>query len=311
MIKPYAIALHGGAGTLDPELMSPEKLNEYRHSLNTCIRQGASVLEAGGTALDAVVETVKALEDDPLFNAGRGSVFTADETHELDASLMDGRNRAAGAVCAVKTIRNPILVCKGILNEGIRVLLAREGAEQWARLHGYEMVDNAYFSTEHRRAQLWEAKKSGQQFLDHALPGAKPMGTVGAVAQDRMGNLAAATSTGGMTNKQFGRVGDTPLPGCGSFADNETCAVSCTGHGEYFIRWMAAYDVAALMRYSKITLRDACREVIMNKLKHVGGEGGLIAIDAAGNIEFAFNSTGMYRASLREGEEPYVGVYRD
>lgn len=284
-----ALAIHGGAGTILRSQMTPDLESEYRNGLENALRAGWEILEKGGASLDAVEAAVVSLEDFPLFNAGRGSVFTHDGRQEMDASIMDGRNLKAGAVAAVRNIKNPIKLARQVMERTKHILLSGDGAADLAASVGVETATDEYFFTEHRWLQYQEALGAGRVQLDHA----KPIGTVGAVACDSNGRLAAATSTGGMTNKKFGRVGDTPLIGAGTYAD-DTCAVSCTGHGEYFILGVSAFDVAARMRYKGLSLADAARETIERQTE-IGGEGGLIAVDANGNITLPFNSEGMYR----------------
>ena len=309
--------------------MTAELEKEYRRGLEIALNKGWEVLRKNGAALDAVEAAVVELENFPLYNAGRGAVFTHDGTHELDASIMDGANRQAGAVASVKNVVNPIKLARLVMERTEHILLGGDGANQFAREMNVEFAPDDYFYTEHRYQQLLQAREAGKIQLDHAdlmengkwkmeneilnpeseILNSKPIGTVGAVACDFSGNLAAATSTGGMTNKQFGRVGDTPIIGAGTFADNRTCAVSCTGHGEFFMRTLAAYDVAALMKYKNLSLQDAANEVI-EKLREIGGEGGLIAVDALGNVALPFNSDGMYRGFITTDGEIKVEIYR-
>ncbi len=308
-----AIAIHGGAGAITRGNMSPEREQQYVVALSSIVETGQKMLEAGASALDVVTEAVRLLEECPLFNAGTGAVFTADETHELDACVMDGYSLQAGAVAGIKHLRNPVLAARVVLEQSPHVLLIGEGAEKFAVQHGMEKVSNDLFSTPERLHQLRQAKAAGDTRLDHSdspLDEQTKMGTVGAVALDKAGNLAAATSTGGMTNKLPGRVGDSPLPGAGCYANNASVAVSCTGTGEVFMRTLAAYDISALMEYSDLSLQDACERVIMEKLPALGGSGGLIAIDREGNVAMPFNSEGMYRAYAYVGDTPTVGIYR-
>ncbi|HYS65225.1 MAG TPA: isoaspartyl peptidase/L-asparaginase, partial [Paraburkholderia sp.] len=283
----------------------------------------------GGSALDAVSEAVRLLEDCPLFNAGRGAVYTAAGTHELDAAIMDGSTLEAGAICCVKRVRNPILAARCVLERSEHVLFTGEGAEAFAAAQGLEFVEPGYFHTEARHRQWLLARDQQRAMLDHdgaTLAGApssdddpaphepidpnRKFGTVGAVALDRHGHVAAATSTGGVTNKQVGRVGDTPLIGAGCYADDATCAVSTTGSGEMFMRMVAAYDVAAQMAYRNVTLQEAAHDVVMNRLPKINGRGGLIAVDAHGNVTLPFNTEGMYRGFARPGETPVTAIYR-
>ena len=272
------IAIHGGAGAISRAQMTPEREREYVAALSAIVESGQKMLAAGASALDAVTEAVRLLEECPLFNAGIGSVFTHDQTHELDACVMDGYSLQAGAVAGVKHLRNPVLAARLVLEKSPHVLLTGAGAERFAFEHGMAPVSPDLFSTEARYQQLLEARSAGMMQLDHAAPldETTKMGTVGAVALDKAGNLAAATSTGGMTNKLPGRVGDSPLPGAGCYANNATAAVSCTGTGEVFIRALAAYDITALMDYGGLSLSEACERVVMEKLPALGGVGGLL-----------------------------------
>lgn len=307
------IAIHGGAGAISRTQLSAQKELEYVEALSAIVEQAQHMLEEGASALDVVTEAVRQLEECPLFNAGMGSVFTADETHELDACVMDGYSLNAGAVAGVKHLRNPVLAARQVLENSPHVLLIGDGAETFAQQQGIELVNNNIFSTSDRFQQLQEAKSQGSISLDHDAPldERTKMGTVGAVALDKHGNLAAATSTGGMTNKLPGRVGDSPLVGAGCYANNANVAVSCTGTGEVFIRALAAYDIAALMEYGHLSLHDACERVVMEKLPALGGSGGLIAIDSEGNVALPFNSEGMYRAWAYAGDTPTIGIYRE
>ncbi|MBC7447715.1 MAG: isoaspartyl peptidase/L-asparaginase [Hymenobacteraceae bacterium] len=321
-----SLALHGGAGTIARHSLDATQEAAYRAALQEARDLGYRLLAEGAMALDVVEATVRSLEDCPLFNAGRGAVFTHEGIHELDASLMSGIDRATGAVAGVCGIVNPISLARLVMEQSEHVLLAGAGAEEFARLHGAAFADPEYFFVEHRHKQWIEARTAGRVQLDHATPLTEPeptdvpmgraaapnpkMGTVGAVARDRHGHLAAATSTGGMTNKRWGRVGDTPLPGAGTWADDRTCAVSCTGHGEFFIRGVVAYDIACLVEYRGLPLAEACRVVLFDKLLPIGGEGGLVAVDAAGNVELPFNSEGMYRAWRTSSGSEGVAIYR-
>jgi beta-aspartyl-peptidase (threonine type) len=295
----HSISIHGGAGTILRSEITAEQERAYTEGLQAALDAGYAVLEKGGSAVDAVLVATVALEDNPLFNAGRGSVFTHDGGHEMDASLMNGADLAAGAVAGVTGVRNPILLAREVMLQTPHVLLAGEGAMAFARACGVPMATPDYFDTEFRRLQWLAVKDSGISVLDHStsaqLQGANKMGTVGAVARDKQGHLAAATSTGGMTNKQFGRVGDSPVIGAGTWADDQTCAISCTGHGELFLKAVAAYDVHARMIYKGLSLDEAMRETVMGKLVEIGGEGGMIGVDASGRISMQFNSEGMYR----------------
>lgn len=312
-MRKFSIAVHGGAGTILPALMTPEKETLYKKGLLDAILAGSSILENGGSSLDAVEAAVKSLEDFPLFNAGKGAVFTHKGTHELDASIMDGKTLEAGAVCGVSGVKNPVALARLIKEKSGHVMLAGTDAELFALQNKLAIENEQYFYTEERYKQWQDVKDSDTYQLDHTdktEQGEKKFGTVGAVAMDEFGNLAAATSTGGMTNKRFGRIGDTPIIGAGTYANNHTCAISCTGHGEYFIRAVVAYDISCLMEYKGLSLKEACNFVVKDKLVKFGGEGGLIAIDSFGNIELPFNSEGMYRAWFKSGESPEVAIYK-
>jgi beta-aspartyl-peptidase (threonine type) len=301
-----ALAIHGGAGTILKSQMTPALEAEYRNGLEEALQTGWQILDGGGTSLDAVEAAVCSLENFALFNAGRGAVFTHNGEVELDAAIMDGRNLKAGAVTFVKNIKNPVRLARLVMERTEHILLAGDGANHFAEQMGAETTPDEYFFTEHRWLQLQDAMAEGRIQLDHA-PAAKPMGTVGAVACDLQGRLAAATSTGGMTNKKFGRVGDTAIIGAGTYAD-ETCAVSCTGHGEFFMVGVTAYDVAARIKYKDLPLVDAALETI-ERLTSIGGEGGLIAVDRTGNLAMPFNSEGMYRGSIRLDGVMKIEIY--
>lgn len=304
----YALAIHGGAGTILRSAMTPEKEIAYTKALHDAISTGESILKKGGSSLDAVEFAIRSLEDCPLFNAGKGAVFTNNGRHEMDACIMNGKDLAAGAVAGVSNVKNPIGLSRAVMEKSEHVLLAGSGAIEFAKSIGTEFGDDAYFFVQQRYDQLLQAKESGAVIMDHSE--GKKFGTVGAVALDEHGNLASGTSTGGMTNKKFGRVGDSPIPGAGTYANNRTCAISCTGHGEFFLRAVVAYDISCLMEYKGLSLKQACDVVVMDKLVKIGGEGGLIALDAKGNIELPFNSEGMYRAKVSAGEEIFVGIYK-
>lgn len=306
----YAIAIHGGAGTILKSTMTTEKEQAYKKALQNAINAGETVLKKDGRALDAVEMAIRSLEDNPLFNAGRGAVFTNNGKNEMDASLMNGNDLAAGAVAGVTHIKNPISLARGVMDKSDHVLLTGTGALEFAKKINAEFADDAYFFVQMRYDQLEAAKKENKVTMDHTDDKEKKFGTVGAVALDVHGDIAAGTSTGGMTNKKFGRVGDSPVIGAGTYANNKTCAISCTGHGEFFIKAVVAYDISCLMEYKGLSLKEACDSVVMDKLVKIGGEGGLIAIDAKGNIELPFNSEGMYRASKKSGEEMFIGIYR-
>lgn len=314
------IAIHGGAGTLSRVHISAEQERAYHAALQQVLLAGQAVLAQGGTAMEAVCEAVRLLEDCPLFNAGHGAVFTAEATHELDAAVMDGTTLAAGAVAGVSRIRNPVQAARAVMQNGQHVLMVAEGAERMAQEAGLATVEPSYFSTPARHAQLLAAQaRQAGVVLDHdgaaalagrAIDEGHKMGTVGAVALDAHGHLAAATSTGGMTNKLPGRLGDSPLIGCGTYADDRTAAVSCTGHGESFIRVAAAHDVCARMAYGGASLESATQAVVHEALPAVQGTGGLIAVDRQGNVCLPFNTEGMYRGIARVGQEPESFIYR-
>ncbi len=315
MIKKYAIAIHGGAGTILHTNMTNEIEKKYKTALNDSILAGENILLNSGLAIDAVEASIRSLENNPLFNAGRGSVFSHEGEHEMDASIMNGKDLMAGAIAGVKNVKNPITLAKSVMQHSNHVFMAGQGAEVFAKQLNIEMAPNEYFFEQMRYDQLIQAKASDTIHLDHVdnkfENGEKKFGTVGAVALDVFGNISAGTSTGGMTNKKHGRVGDTPIIGAGTYANNQTCAVSCTGHGEFFIRSVVAYDISCLIEYKGFSLKEACNLVVKDKLVKIGGEGGLIALDAKGNIELCFNSEGMYRASKKSNEEVYLGIYKD
>lgn len=318
------IAIHGGAGTITRTAMDPAREREYTEALQHVLQAGQRILADGGSALDAVTEAVRLLEECPLFNAGKGSVLTHAGTFELDAAVMDGATLDAGAVACVTRLRNPVLAARAVLDHSEHVLFAGAGAEAFAQAQGLELVAPEYYFTQARHEQWQRARGTGgMALLDHdaaalaAQVKAKPadpidpdskFGTVGAVACDRHGNLAAATSTGGVTNKRVGRVGDTPVIGAGCYAD-DVAAVSATGTGEMFIRTVAAYDVSAQMRYAGLSLEESARRVVMEKLRAINGRGGLIAVDRAGNVTLPFNTEGMYRGFARVGETVNVSIY--
>src|SRR5215469_9741711 len=306
---PIALAIHGGAGVMDRAKMTPERVAAYRAGLTAALHAGYAILESGGTSLDAVAAVVRTLEDDPLFNAGRGAVLDARGDAELDAAIMDGNGPRAGAVAAVRHVKNPIDLARLVMDKSPWVLLVGEGAEDFALEQGVVLVSADYFRTERRVQELHEVQQR-----EHAAAAASalPKGTVGAVAVDRAGNLAAATSTGGLTNKHVGRVGDTPLIGAGTYANNESCAVSGTGTGEYFIRGVVAYDVCALLHYRHLPLAQAVHAVIFDKLQHAAADtGGLIAMDRDGNIVMEFNTPGMLRAAHDLHGRETVAIFRD
>ena len=309
-MKTFSIAIHGGAGTLIKGMMTPKLEASYKSALQFALYKGYSVLEKGGTAIDAVEVAVKLLEDSHLFNAGKGSVFTATETHEMDASIMDGKTLNAGAVTLISGIKNPVSLALDVMEKSEHVFLAGEGAMQFAKQLNYKLEDDSYFYDELRHQQWLEIKDTDNFQLDHSVKQDSKFGTVGAVACDKDGNIAAATSTGGMTNKKWGRVGDSPMIGTGNYANNKTCAVSCTGSGEFFIRSVVAYDVACLMEHKSMSLKDASNEVIYKRIHEIGGDGGLIAVDTKGNIAMPFNTEGMYRACKSSTGEEEVSIYK-
>lgn len=317
MKENFAIVLHGGAGTILKKNMTPALEQEYRLEIEQALQLGYDTLKKGGSSLDAVVVAIKMLEDSPLFNAGKGAVFTADGKNEMDASIMDGKTLMAGAVAAVHTIKNPIEAARCVMEKSEHVMMVGAGAEEFAKKCGCRFEPPAYFFEQKRWDQLQKIKETEKTELDHGsiIPGVEnktdeKFGTVGVVALDKYGNLAAGTSTGGMTNKKYGRVGDSPIIGAGTYANNKTCAVSCTGHGEYFIRSVVAYDVAALMEYKGLSLQEAADEVVMKKLVKIEGEGGLVAMDARGNIVMPFNTPGMYRGFMKSTGEKVVLIYK-
>jgi L-asparaginase / beta-aspartyl-peptidase len=295
----WAIVVHGGAGYMRPENYTDEDELKYKERLEAALLAGAGILKNGGSSLDAVEAAIRLLEDSPLFNAGKGAVFNADGVNELDASIMDGKTMNAGAVANVTTIKNPISAARKVMDESPHVMLIKEGAETFAQEIGLEIVDRSYFFTQ----KSWNALQRNKE--------SEKSGTVGCVALDNEGNLAAGTSTGGMTNKKWGRVGDSPVIGAGTFADNNTCGVSATGHGEFFIRNVVAYDIAARMNYLNEPLASAADDIINNKLEALGANGGVIAMDKNGNIAMPFNTSGMFRGYMRAGEDVKVFIYKE
>ena len=315
----FSIVLHGGAGTILKENMTPEMEAQYRETLEKAIRVGYTILNNGGSSLDAVQNTINVLEDSPLFNAGKGAVFTHDGTNEHDASIMDGKTLKAGASARTTTVKNPINLARVVMEKSPHVMLSSSGAEAFAQEQGLDIVDPSYFYTERRFKSLQKIRNKEKVELDHDTKvsfydediKAYKYGTVGCVALDKHGNLAAGTSTGGMTNKRWGRIGDSPIIGAGTYANNNTCAVSSTGWGEFFIRGVVAHDISALMDYKGLTLQEAAKEVIQNKLTKLGGTGGIIAIDKYGDIVMEFNTAGMYRASMDDKGELTVLIYSE
>jgi len=308
MAPVFALALHGGAGTILKTQMSPALEAAYHLGLKQSLDAGYGVLEQGGSSLDAVEATILSLENCALFNAGLGSVFNSAGAHQMDAALMEGASKRAGAVGAVVGVKNPIRLARAVMEQSSSVMLVGSGAEDFGRRVGLEFKEPSYFYSQERYAQWLEAKAENTISLDHS---AKKMGTVGAVALDIHGNLAAGTSTGGMTNKAVGRIGDSPIIGAGTYADNATCAVSCTGHGELFMRAVVGHDIACLMAYKGLSLAEACDTLVHDKLISLGGEGGLIALDARGNVAMPFNSEGMYRAYKHSGGASDIKIYKE
>ncbi|MCH2194153.1 isoaspartyl peptidase/L-asparaginase family protein [Kordia sp.] len=312
-LNTIGLVIHGGAGTILKKNMTPELEAEYEATLKKAAKKGYEILQKGGSSLDAVEQTIHILENSPLFNAGKGAVFTNNGHNELDASIMEGKTLNAGAVAGVTNLKNPISAARKVMENSDHVLLARKGAEEFAAAQGLEVVDTGYFFTEKRFKSLQRAKQGEKDKAAYIDPYIKDYkyGTVGCVALDKNGNLAAGTSTGGMTNKKWNRIGDSPIIGAGTYANNKTCAVSSTGHGEYFIRAMVAHDISAMMEYKNLSLQEAAKEVVQNKLKNMGGDGGIIAIDAKGNLVAEFNTPGMYRAKVDEKGTITVGIYKE
>lgn len=304
----YTIAIHGGAGTIRRDSMTKVQQEAYEQGLQQALDSGYAILAGGGSSLDAVTAAVVALEDCPLFNAGRGAVFNHEGKHEMDASVMSGRTLRAGAVAGVSNIRNPVLLARAVMEHSEHVILSGAGAADFARQQGIATAPDTWFYMAERYRQWQEALHDDSVRLDHTE---KKFGTVGAVALDSQGNLAAATSTGGMTNKKFGRIGDSPVIGAGTYARNSTCAVSCTGHGEYFLRAVVAHDISCLMAYKGLSLAEACHTLVQETLAEAGGEGGLVAVDAQGNIAMPFNSEGMYRGCRHSNGFATVHIYKD
>ena len=317
-MQKISLAIHGGAGTILKEDMTPELEQAYLQGLQMALTAGYALLEEGGSATDAVKLTVEILEDNILFNAGCGAVFTKDGTHEMDAAIMNGKDLSAGAVAGLSNIRNPIALATEVMRNSDHVFLSGNGAFDFAIKQGFLKVPDDYFFSQFRYDQWIQIRNSDTYALDHSKESEliddvkdKKFGTVGAAACDREGNIAAATSTGGMTNKKYGRIGDTPMIGAGTYANNNTCAISCTGHGELFIRAVAAYDVSCLMEYKGLSLQDAMNEVVNSKLVKIGGEGGMVGVDAAGSMALLFNSKGMYRGAKSSDGTNFVRIYKD
>ena len=316
-MQKLSIVIHGGAGTILKEDMTPQLEQAYMQGLQDAVNAGYAVLEEGGTATNAVKAAIVILEDNLLFNAGRGSVFTKKGVQEMDAAIMDGKDLSAGAVAGVRNVRNPIELAAEVMEKSNHVFLSGKGANDFAIKQGIKLEPDEFFFSQFRYDQWKAIRDSDNYSLDHTHQGLeellkdKKFGTVGAVACDANGNIAAATSTGGMTNKKYGRIGDSPLIGCGTYANNKTCAISCTGHGEPFIRAVAAYDVSCLMEYKGMSLQEAMDEVVHKKLVAMDGEGGMIGVDAAGNTAMVLNSAGMYRGMRNSEGEEYIGIYKD
>ncbi|EKF55112.1 L-asparaginase [Galbibacter marinus] len=312
--QPFAIVIHGGAGTILKENISDSMELAYKTVLEQSVRMGYKILNDGGSSLDAVEACIRILEDSPLFNAGKGAVFTNNATNELDASIMEGRTKNAGAVAGVTTIKNPITLARAVMEQSEHVMLAREGAEEFAKQVGVTLVDPEYFYTESRMKALKVAQNKNsisQTSLYDPYAKDDKFGTVGCVALDKEGNIAAGTSTGGMNNKRWGRIGDSPVIGAGTYANNRTCGISATGWGEYFIRGVVAYDISAMMEYANLGLNDAAHKVIHEKLPEMGGDGGIIGIDHMGNIAMVFNTPGMFRASIDKTGDLSIKLYSE
>ena len=308
-MKKISFAIHGGAGTILKSEMNPSLEKAYKAGLKAALKKGYELIKDGHPAIEAVEKAVKTLEDNPLFNAGKGAVFSADGTHEMDAAIMDGANLNAGGVCGINNIKNPIELARLVMEKSEHVLLGGKGALEFAKQMNCPTEKAAYFYDEFRFNQ-WQRIKGTNEFqLDHSKKKTDKFGTVGAVALDMNGNLAAATSTGGMTNKRFGRIGDSPIIGAGNYANNLTCAVSCTGSGEFFLKGVVAYDVSCLMEMKGLSLEDACNEVIHKRVKSIGGDGGLIAVDSLGNIAMPYNTEGMYRGSINYQQKEIIEIY--
>lgn len=310
------LAIHGGAGTILKKNMTPEKEKAYQEKLKEALLAGYNILKNNGSSIDAVEAAIIVMEDSPLFNAGKGSVFNNDGKNEMDAAIMSGKDLSAGSVAGIHTIKNPIKAARAVMEKSEHVMMIGEGAEKFAAENKLEIVDPSYFYDDNRYKQYLKAKEKQSIELDHSdsiktKKKTDKHGTVGAVALDNQGNLSAGTSTGGMTNKKYGRVGDVPIIGAGTYANNNSCAVSCTGHGEYFIRATVAHDIAALVEYKKLSVKDASNSVVMDKLVKMKGEGGAIVLDADGNVNMPFNSAGMYRGYITEKGEIYIAIYKE
>lgn len=308
-MKNYGIAIHGGAGTVSKTIMTKWKAEAYRQALKRAYTVGYLTLHKGGSAMEAVTEAILILENSPLFNAGKGAVFTSNGEHEMDASIMNGKNLKAGAVAGVRSVKNPILLAIAVMKKSKHVLISGEQALEFAREQKLELAPREYFYDEARFKQWQKVAAMDTVSLDHDEEEGKKFGTVGAVALDKKGNLAAGTSTGGMVNKKYGRIGDSPLIGIGNYANNNSCAISCTGHGEFFIRTVVAHDISARMLYKGQSLKEASDAVVMGELVKMGGKGGIIGIDNQGNIVMPFNTKGMYRGFKNSRNEEYVGIF--
>ncbi len=304
----YVIVIHGGAGVITRQNLSEEKEKAHRDKLDEALTVGEKILKEGGQGIEAVIKVIQILEESPLFNAGKGAVFNHDRIIELDASIMEGQNLKAGAVTGITDVKSPIELAYRVMVHSKHVMLSGKGASEFAKMEGLEMVDNKYFFTQEQLDNLQKALENEKKTKEDIK---EKHGTVGCVVLDKYGNLAAGTSTGGMTNKRYGRIGDSPVIGAGTYANNATCAVSCTGHGEYFIRYVVAHTVSALMEYKSFSLLEAADYIINKKLVEVGGKGGLIAVDKNGNIAMPFNTEGMFRGYLKAGGERLIEVYRD
>lgn len=318
-VNEFAIIIHGGAGTILKKNMTSEKEKAYQEKLAEAIQVGHNILKNGGSSLDAVEKTIQVMEESPLFNAGKGAVFTHDETNELDASIMTGNNLNAGAIAGVSDVKSPIALARKVMEKSDHVLLSGKGASVFAKTQGLEIVDPSYFYTESRFKSLQRVKEKMKAELDHDAKSGffdpeiknSKFGTVGCVALDKSGNITAGTSTGGMTNKRWNRIGDSPIIGAGTYANNNTCGVSSTGWGEYFIRLGVALNISNLIDYKKVSLKEACNEVIQNQLTKLGGTGGVVALDKYGNMVYEFNTAGMYRASMNDRGELDVKIYKE
>ena len=328
--KPFAIAIHGGAGTILKSNMTPELEQAYHQKMTEALKAGHKVLKKGGNSVEAVQAAIIIMEDSPLFNAGKGAVFTHHKTNELDASIMEGKNLNAGAISGVSHIKNPITLAAAVMEKSKHVMLSGAGAEEFAKKQGIDLVDSSYFHTDRRWQQLQKVLKddpdtfklsedkddkhasvTSQEIKSQVWPDDKKFGTVGAVALDQHGNLASGTSTGGMTNKKYGRIGDSPIIGAGTYADNQACAISATGHGEYFIRAAVAHDICARVSYKGDSLQQASDQVIKKKLVEMGAQGGIVGMDPNGQPVFSFNSTGMYRGYIDTNGKVYTAIYQD